>query len=187
MAMFWSPGIARSMICHSLPPFPLLIQTMSGNLYFITLSVWILKFRKILFSPLPWTDYGVCVCVCVYVCVPLFTDTKSFLYLAWVPLVLAVAIYFHHQCFLVRSRTDHEEASLSIWSDVVFFSFVYFIAFLNFSSAVAVMVSFSVLLRVYSNKFCLSSLTQSSILKTSLPPLLLQSSAKYLEQNREIQ
>ena len=133
MAMFRSPGIAKSMICHSLPPCPLLIQTMSGNLYSITLSVWILKFRKILFSPRPWTDYGVCVCVCVcvcvYVCVPLFTDTKSFLFLAWVPLVLAIVIYFHHQCFLVRSRTDHEEVSLSIWSDIVFFSFAYFITF----------------------------------------------------------
>ena len=113
-------------------------------------------------------------------------DTKGFLFLAWVPLVLAIAIYFHHQCFLVRSRTDHEELSLSIWSDVVFFSFVYFIAFLIFSFAVAAMVSFSVLLRAYSGKFCLSSLTQSSILTTSLPPSLLQSSAGYLERNGEI-
>ena len=134
-----------------------------------------------------------CVCVCVFVrvcvcvCVPLVNDTKGFLFLAWVPLVLAIAIYFHHQCFLVRSRTDHEELSLSIWSDVSFFSFAYFTTFLIFRSAIAAMTSFSVLLRAYSSKFCLSSLTQSSILTTSLPSSLLQSSAGYLEQNGEIQ
>ena len=85
-------------------------------------------------------------------------DTKGFLFLAWVPLVLAIAIYFHHQCFLFLSRTDREELSLSIRSDVVFVFLAYFINFLSFSSAVAEMVSFSLLLRAYSAKFFLSSL-----------------------------
>ena len=45
--------------------FCLLIQTMSGNLHSMALSVWILKSQRILYLSIPWTDW--CVCVCVYV------------------------------------------------------------------------------------------------------------------------
>ena len=38
---------------------------------------------------------------------------------------LAIPIYYHHQCFLFLSRTDREELSLSIQSDVVFSSPAY--------------------------------------------------------------
>ena len=72
MALFWSPGMAKSIIWHSL--FCLLIQTTSGNLYSIILSVWILKSQRILYLSFPWTYCGVwcmylCVCVCVRACV----------------------------------------------------------------------------------------------------------------------
>ena len=67
IAIFWSPGIAKAIIWHFL--FCLLIQTMSGNLRSMTLSVWILKSQRILYSWFAWTDCGVCVCVCVCVCV----------------------------------------------------------------------------------------------------------------------
>ena len=85
-------------------------------------------------------------------------DTKGFLFLAWLPLVLAIAIYFHHQCFLLLSRTDHEELFLSIRSDIVVVFLAYFVNFLSFSSAVTGMVSFSLLLRACSAKFFLSSI-----------------------------
>ena len=69
MAMFWSPGIAKSIIWHSL--ICLLIQTMPGRLCSITISVWTLKSQRILYSSFSWTDCGVCVCVWVggWVCV----------------------------------------------------------------------------------------------------------------------
>ena len=65
MAMFWSPGIAKSIIWHSL--ICLLIQTMPGRLCSITISVWTLKSQRILYSSFSWTDCGVCVCVCGWV------------------------------------------------------------------------------------------------------------------------
>ena len=109
-----------------------------------------------------------------------WAETKSFLFLAWVPIVLAIAIYFHHQCFLFLSRTDREELSISIWSDVVFFCLAYFITILSFSSAVAGMIT-SLLLRAYSAKFYLPPLTQPSILYTNpLPPSCLGTTAQRL-------
>ena len=88
-----------------------------------------------------------------------WADTKGFLFLAWGPVVLAIVIYFHHQLhFLFLSKTVREESSLSIWSDVVFFSLAYFITFLSFTSAVAAMIA-SLLLRAHSSKFCLPPLT----------------------------
>ena len=91
-----------------------------------------------------------------------WAETKGLPFLAW--FLRAIDIYFHHQCFLFLSRTDREELSLFIRSDVVL---------ALFSSAVAVMIRFSLLLRTYSAKFCLSSLTQSSVITTPLPPSLL--------------
>ena len=44
---------------------------------------------------------------------------------------------------------------------------------LSFNSAVAAMISFSILLRGYSAKYSLSPLTQSSLLASPLPPSLL--------------
>ena len=108
-----------------------------------------------------------------------WAETKSFLFLASVPLVLAVAIHFHHQCFLFLSRTDREELSLSIWSDVVFFSLAYFIAILSLRSATAAMIT-SLLLRAYSPQFCLLPLTQSSMLTTPLLPSRLGTTAQSL-------
>ena len=72
IALFWSPGMAKSIIWHSL--FYLVIQTTSSNLYSIILSVWILKSQRILYLSFPWTYCGVwcmylCVCVCVRACV----------------------------------------------------------------------------------------------------------------------
>ena len=53
-----------------------------------------------------------------------------------------------------------------------FFSLAYFITFLSVSSAATAIIP-SLLLRAYSAKFCLPSLTQSSILTTPAPPSLL--------------
>ena len=76
MPMFRSPEIAKSIIWHSIC---LLIQTMSGDLTSITLSVWILISQRILYLSSLCTYCGLCVCararvcVCVYVCVCVWT------------------------------------------------------------------------------------------------------------------
>ena len=109
-----------------------------------------------------------------------WAETKSFLFLAWVPLILAIAVYFHQQCFfLFLSRTKCEKLSISIWSDVVFFSLAYFITILSFRSAVAAMIT-SLLLRAYSTKFCHPPLTESTMLTTPLPPSRLGTTAQSL-------
>ena len=99
--------------------------------------------------------------------------TKGLLFHAWVPLISIISIYFHHQCVLFLSRIVREEFSFSIWLDFLSCLFWAFINFLSFSSAIAVMIRFSLLPRAYDAKFSLSSLTQSSMLISPLPPLLL--------------
>ena len=63
IAIFWSPGIAKAMIWHSL----LLVDT-NKCLVTCTLWLWILKSQRILYSLFSWTDCGVRVCVCVCTC-----------------------------------------------------------------------------------------------------------------------
>ena len=86
----------------------------------------------------------------------------------------AIPIYFHHQWFLFLSETNHEE--LFLFSQMLFSPLLHIwtiINFLSFSSGAAAMIGFSLSLRTYSIKFSLSSLTQSSMLTSFLPPSLL--------------
>ena len=56
---------------------------------------------------------------------------------------------------------------------LLFCLFWTFINFLSFISAITTMIGLSLLLKAYSAKFSLSSLTQSSVLASPLPPSLL--------------
>ena len=106
MTMSKSPGIAKSIIWTL---SILLVDTnyaMSGNLYSMTLSVWILKSQRILYSSFLCTNCGVCVCVCVcvYVCVCVFVR-------ACVCVCLCVCVYLCTTCHCIVRDASYTATS----------------------------------------------------------------------------
>ena len=133
MTLFRSSEIAKSITWHSIF---LVLQTMSGDLTSITLSVWILKSQRILYLSFLWTGYDLCAyvraCACVFV--PFVTALKVMvltqeqvhvglnLFMAFSILTfnqnwtrthnVCYTLSFHYRVYIVEYRLSYK---LSIW------------------------------------------------------------------------
>ena len=135
VTLFRSSEIAKSITWHSIV---FVVQTMSGDLTSITLSVWILKSQRILYSSFLWIGYDLCACAraCACVSVPFVTALKVMVLTqeqVHIGLNLSMAfsiltfnqswtrthnvcyiLPFHYRVYIVKYRLSYK---LSIWWD----------------------------------------------------------------------
>ena len=135
VTLFRSSETAKSITWHSIV---FVVQTMPGDLTSITLSVWILKSQRILYSSFLWIGYDLCACAraCACVSVPFVTALKVMvltqeqvhvglnLFMAFSILTfnqswtrthnVCYILPFHYRVYIVKYRLSYK---LSIWWD----------------------------------------------------------------------